>query len=70
MNEYLVTRIGRNTVKTRLSVHAASNLRCILRRHCIGVIASSAVLDANCIGLTDSTDEMEVYDLSVRSNNQ
>ena len=69
MSEYMVTRIGRETRRTRLSADAASQLRAILRKVTEGIVQHTMTLDSNCIGIASKSDNgelIEIYDLSNR----
>ena len=66
MSEYMITRIGRETRRTRLSQYAAAQLRAVLRNATDGKVSSSMTLDRNCIGIStgDKDGELvEIYDL-------
>ena len=69
MSEYMVTRIGRETRRTRLSRDAASQLRSVLRHATAGTVSNAMMLDRTCIGITSEHNNgelIEIYDLSAR----
>ena len=69
MPEYMLTRIGRETSRTRLSKNAAMQLRSVLRSVTDVKVESttSTPLDRNCIGIASDHsggEWYEIYDLS------
>ena len=69
---YMVTRVNRRTVHTRLSKDAAMNLRVVLRNVADSrVVSSLMMLDSGCIAITNSdTEIVGLFDLFDLVNNE
>ena len=65
--EIMITRVGRSSARTKLSKHAAMQLRVVLRANGMfpalySSTQAAAILDRKCIGIYDSDSELtEVF---------